>query len=96
MCEPHLLGIRNERVGKLAVSQDPVSILRNPAPGSEMNFIDAYRRVTVSRRPRAASVRPAGQAMDNGGRPRRPLGREGIRVCLEQDAAVARLDFHDV
>src|SRR6185437_17094352 len=58
-----------------------------------MNLIDAHRRLTVCRRTRAASVRPALQAMDNGGRPRRPLGREGIRVCLELDAAVARLDF---
>jgi hypothetical protein len=53
MCEPHLLGIRNERVGKLAVRQDPVAILRNPAPGTEMNFIDAHRRLTVCRRTRA-------------------------------------------
>ena len=89
--EAHLLDVVGEERRRFAVGEEPVPLLRDPTPRSEMDFVDRDRRLEAVRvLPRRHPVPVAPfvvQVPDDGRGPRRDLPEEGVGVALLRGAA---------
>src|SRR5207244_3185703 len=100
MGEVHALGVAHELVGELGIAETPVSLLRHPAPGAEVAFIDGDRRGPLARLAPAGEptvVAPGmagGKSAEHRRSPRRHLALEGEGIGFErQQLAAPGLDL---
>jgi hypothetical protein len=61
--EAHVLHVRNETLGKLAVGEESIAVLRHPSPRAEMDLVDRHRppqpSVVLAPRRHPVVVQPA-------------------------------------
>ena len=93
----HLLDVRHELLGHLAIREKGVGALRGALPRSQMNFVDRHGPVEpagfggAGRHPRAVTPRIPVQIPDDGGAAGVALEKDAVRIRLLQHALPLRV-----